>query len=317
MTRRFIADEGYVLIAANSEHYLELAVNAACSLRKYDNRPTALMISGGLQVPSRYLHLFDCVVAFDPHGLFGGNFTRRFVLDAYTPFRRSMHVDADCLLLSRSVDQAWAQFRGLPVGTVAHTVKEGIFFNNAIDVGALVNAGICDQFALTNWGVFYFEVEEGLENCVMAEARQLLEAEAQGRSLHRYTYLSQPGQYSDEPIWGLALPRAGISALEPDYACLLQATSPNSSAHVFDFEAPRFSMTKGSRSGVSGYFFHFCGLRPLAEYLQGVRYFRRAMDVPMPVITEGTAMIHADDWQAAIRAGGMSPNWRFRPAGVV
>lgn len=305
------AMEGYVIVAANSEHYLELAVNAACSLKTLDNRPVALLISGGLLVPRDYLGIFDYIVSFDPLGVYGGNFTRRFVLDRYTPFSRSIHVDADCFLVSRKIDRMWERFRGLPVGTMAHVIDSGIHFNGGVDVGALVEAGVCTKFPMTNWGVFYFEADEAAANPVMQEARALLEAHIAGNTPAAYTYFSQPGQYSDEPIWGLALARVGIEPLRPDYSELLQATSPNSSDHKIDYEEATISMRKGGLNDVSGHFFHFCGISPFQIYLEGVLHFRGKMGISPPVLTtrEGRVLFPED---MVGKVGGMPDRgWRF------
>lgn len=289
-------DQGYVVIAANRAHYLELAVTAACSLKINDNRPVALLISGGLRIPKDYFSVFDWIIAFDPEPPFDGMFIRRFMLDSYTPFERSMHVDADCLLIGSDISRYWALFDGSPVGAMASLVKQGAHFNGAIDVGRLIDEGIAEEFYLGNWGVFYFE--GGRANPVLEEGRSIFKRHLNGEFKAPVTYFSKPGQFSDEPIWGIALPRAGVKAVKPDYSNLLQGTSPNSQDHVFDFENKKFVMKKNGIPGVSGQFFHFCALSPLDPYLRGLIYFRRRMGVPLPDIkTSDGVIVSSATWE--------------------
>jgi hypothetical protein len=256
------------------------------------------------------LTLFDHVVAFDPIGVHCGNFTRRFVLDIFSPYVHSMHVDADCFLLSRNVDEIWGKLKGRDVGVMGYLVNSGVHHNGTVDVTALVSAGVCKNFVLTNWGVFYFHAEPG--NKVMQEATRLLNLQINGELSHPVTYFSKPGQYSDEPLWGIAMANVGIDPLEFDYSNLLQATSPNSSEHVFDFLKPSMNLKKGGVNNVSGYFFHFCGIEPLDHYLKGVLFFREQVGIEPPLIYVDSELIDTNSWSNLSINKKNKLNWKFK-----
>lgn len=310
-------DEGYVLVASDQHHYLELAVNAACSIRYNDSRSVALLISGGIQVPREYLGIFDYIISFDPEPKLGSMFTRRFFLEKYTPYKRAMHIDADCLLIGSNIDRFWNMFAGMPFGVMAQYQTTGKCYRDQIDVDAIRAAGIADGVYVTNWGVFYYE-NTG-QNPVLAKAREILDLQRSGDFKVKLSYFSRPGEYSDEPIWGIALAELGLKMPSHDYSGLLQLTSPNTSDHSFDFVGRRFKASKGGIRNAQGEIFHFAGMNPLEEYLRAVLFFRSKLGISAPQIvgepyktnTESVRM--GDDVKslASRFSSGGTPKFRF------
>ena len=294
-----ISDEGYVLIAANQQHYLEMAVSAACSLKFNDNRPVALLVSGGLSVPKQYFGVFDQIVAFDPPQPYDGMFIRRFMLDTYSPFNKCMHVDADCLLIGNNIEKFWTLFAGRPFGVMAQFQSTGKCYNGGIDVDEIVASGLSDGLYVTNWGVFYFEARS--DNPVLAKGRELLEGHIAGNLPAPATYFSRPGQYSDEPLWGLALALTGEKMPAHNYSGLLQLTSPNTRNHRFDFAGRNFSVDKGGAINATGEFYHFAAMNPLSGYLAGTVFYREEMDIPLPALTSARdEVITPSVWKSSI-----------------
>lgn len=291
--------EGYVLIATNDHHYLEMAVSAACSLRSNDDRPIALMIAGGMSVPKCYFGLFDHIVGFDPGPPYDGDFVRRFVLDSYTPFDRALHVDADCFLIRRDIDRFWSAFGGQQFGVMAQLQTSGKCYRDQIDVDAIVRNGIAPGVYVANWGVFFYDATD--KNPIMAAAQKLIEQHESGVTPVRLSYRSRPGQWSDEPFWGIALAQSGVYVMQPNYQDALQITSPNTSEHEFDYARNTFSVTKGGIRGATGQFYHFAALNPLEAYLKATVYYRRMADLPLPAIqTAKDGMISPDNWRHCI-----------------
>lgn len=290
--------EGYVLIASDSQHYLELAVNAACSLRFNDSRPIALLVSGGVRVPAIYRELFDFVVAFDPEPRVGSMFVKRFDLEKYTPFQRAMHIDADCLLVGNDIDRFWAMFAGKPFGVFAQYQDSGKCYRDQIDIDAIRRAGIAKGVYVTNWGVFYYE-NSGF-NPVLKKAKELLELERSEALDVRLSYFSRPQEYSDEPFWGIALSQLELDISPHDYGNLLQCTSPNTADWDFDYEKRKFEVTKGGLTNVRGEIFHFANLNPLQYYLRGINFYRTAKGIPLPTLIVGSEALSPDYWISRI-----------------
>lgn len=292
--------KGYVLVAAKDYHYLELAVSAACSLRVNDDKPIALLISGGLRVPRKYLDLFDWVIAFDPPAPYDGDFLRRFVLEDYTPFEKAMHVDADCLLIGRGIQSFWERFDSAPFGVLAQFQTSGKCYAGTTDIDQIVQNGISPGVYVTNWGVFYYH-NTG-DNEIMRRGRELIRQHIAKERDIPLTYFSRTGQLSDEPIWGIALAQSGIKVPGLDYGNLLQVTSPSTSNYVFDYAHHSFSVQKGGLPNVRGQFYHYAAMNPLDGYLEGVVYYRNILRTPLPAInTVNGDRLPAEEWTREIK----------------
>lgn len=310
------SSEGYILIAANKHHYLELAVSAACSLKYNDDRPIALMVSGGLSVPKCYFGLFDHIVAFDPGPPYDGMFVRRFVLEQYSPFARCMHIDADCLLIGDNIDRFWKMFADRQFGVMANLKTSGKCYRDTLDIDEVVQAGLAPGVYITNWGVFYYE-NTG-DNIVLKKGRDLLEMMLNDDEAFKASYFSRPGQLSDEPLWGIGLAQTDIDVPEHNYGALLQLTSPNTSNHQFDFAGRKFHARKGGIPAARGEIYHFAAMNPLDGYLDGTRFYREQLKVPLPgIVTNAGAALAPNDWTndvqgaAAQMMDGTHPAFEF------
>ncbi|MFN3213084.1 MAG: hypothetical protein ACE37M_08265 [Henriciella sp.] len=294
------ASEGYILIAANKHHYLELAVSAACSLKYNDDRPIALMISGGLSVPKCYSGLFDHIIAFDPPSPYDGMFVRRFVLEQYSPFDRCMHIDADCLLIGDDIDRFWNLFSDRPFGVMANLKTSGKCYRDTLDIDEVVQAGLAPGVYITNWGVFYYQ-NTG-DNVVLKKGRELLEMMLNDDEAFKTSYFSRPGQLSDEPLWGIGLAQTDIDVPEHNYGALLQLTSPNTSDHKFDFPGRKFHARKGGIPKARGEIYHFAAMNPLDGYLDGTRFYREQLAIDLPDIVLGNGdIISSKEWPLSIQ----------------
>lgn len=271
---------GYVLLADNDQNYVEMAVSLACSLRCNDNKPIALLKGPNLEVPDVYQGIFDFVIDFDPPKPFDGIFTRRFILDEYSPFENSFHVDVDCLLIKPTISQFWSRFSGMPFGCMANMVMNGKVYSEQIDVASIINLNIANGVYQNNWGVFYFEKCNN-QNPVMSRSRCLLEMELSGKLPINLSYYSRPGELSDEPFWGIAISQLGIELPKFEYMNMLQVTSPNTSSYNFTYAENNFTVLK-SNILHSGCFFHYCSLNPVYEYLIGIIHYRNALNIPLP-----------------------------------
>lgn len=264
--------KGYVLIAGYHQHYVEMAVNAACSLKENDNKKIALLKFGGVHVPETYNSIFDYIIDFEPNESNIQAFTRSFYLDKYTPFTENIYVDSDSYLITPIAEKLWDMCAGRDFLNMADTVTEGMHFRNNISAEKIISIGLCKSLRITNIGVFYFRVRNSI-NTTMDECRRIFN-EYQNQLLDiPLSYYAKPGQLSDEPIWAIAMANTN-STIPFNYSQLIQATTPNTRDLKFDFHSKKFSLTKGGLKNVTGFFCHFCGLQPLEIYLKGMIHFR-------------------------------------------
>src|SRR6185437_15522305 len=91
------ASEGYVVIALDDPRYLDLAANTALSIRRADTRPVSVVVN--TPVPDAYAGLFERVIVAEPREDLRGAMAK-LRLPEFTPYARTLYLDADCLVFS-------------------------------------------------------------------------------------------------------------------------------------------------------------------------------------------------------------------------
>ena len=266
--------EGYLIVATGSQKYYDMAAVCAASLKIKDpGKPVALVHDDGVTLPDDVNLYFDhlCRMTRDPRYVGCMNKLRIFDM---TPFTHTMFVDADCILLSTSVEEYWSAYREKSFVMFGANRVDGRIVGK--DVGVLREAfGLesIPQFHVPN----YFFTKDPLTQSVFARANDLfLKNPDMVSSLHN----NMPGQYADEPFLAVALGEAGIKAVEcaPCSRPLL-ITTWRARHFQFDFDADIARFEKPSRyilpslsllpirwESVNPIFVHFTGLKPVAEY---------------------------------------------------
>ena len=97
------ADEGYLALAFDDPRYLDLAANLALSVRRSDTRPISVAVHEGQDIPQFYRPLFDRVIRIAPDPSVRGAMNKVRMI-AFTPYLRTMYVDADCLMVNAKAD---------------------------------------------------------------------------------------------------------------------------------------------------------------------------------------------------------------------
>jgi len=270
--------EGYVVIALDDPRYLDLAANTALSVRRADTRPISVVVNR--PVPEAYTKLFDRIVVAEPREDLRGAMAK-LRLPEFSPYGRTIYLDADCLLFSPRIEFFWRQYRGRAFAVEGHRQSEGPVFACSIgekDAGALCRLLDIPFVGAFNAGVIYFEGDGG---GVFARARAYFAGPHRDAISYRYKH---EGEYADEPFFGAALGALQIAPLEPRPLQRLQVTTPNIVEAVMDLDTGDLSVVKQPAGGKprtwAGVVGHFCGLAPMDRYFALADKLRREAGLP-------------------------------------
>lgn len=277
-----MAEEGYLALAFDDARYLDLAANLALSIRRIDTRPVSVAVLDGQDVPAPYLSLFDQVIRVAPDPAVRGAMNKVRMI-GFTPYLRTMYVDADCLMVNAKAEFFWLKYRGRGFAVEGHRQSQGPVF--ACSLGQKDAAELCRMLGVPyltvfNAGVIYFEnTPDG--QTVFARARELYDGPLREQLTYRYKHA---GEYADEPIFGAALAQLGIPPFEPALTHRLQVTTPNIVDGVVDLDTGELHIVKRPTGGTaqiwSGAICHFCGLSPMETYFDLADRLRRDAKLP-------------------------------------
>lgn len=171
---------GYLTMAVRSEHYLEMAVDMALSLREHSRLPVAIAVDeplGGI-ASGRYAGVFDEIVMVPPR--FRTGRALKYSCALASPFERTIFVDADCIVLG-SLDgllEALATTDFAMLGELLTTNDDEM--HHGFSTRALMERFGLDRYLKTNSGLFCFrkpaavEIMEECLQCYLTEARPAL-----------------------------------------------------------------------------------------------------------------------------------------------
>jgi hypothetical protein len=174
------ARRGYLTMAVRSEHYLEMAVDMALSLREHTELPVAIAVDDvlGPVVSARYTSVFDSVVAVPPRFLDGR--ALKYGCAEASPFEETIFVDADCVVLGRldRLVDALANDDFAMLGEQLTTDDDQM--HHGFSTRALMTRFGLDRYLKTNSGLFCFRKPAAIEimddclECYLTEARPAL-----------------------------------------------------------------------------------------------------------------------------------------------
>ena len=269
------SDAGYLLIATEKKGYLNIAVNAALSIRRLDDRPICLVMDEKVILEDQYHCFFDEIKVVQNAGV-AGAIHKLYAYD-YSPFKKTMFVDTDCLMVKNDIGRFWEKFDGsglifegcaITTGT-AHK-KSAAFLRQRYHIEFIANF---------NSGVFYFE-KSPIAESVFKKTQELYHSA--DRDLISYKFL--PGLYGDEGFFGVAM---GIYHIKPlpitNRMKQLQVPTPYSRDHHINLDRGEcfFIIGKNLEEAkiFSGTICHFCGVEPRSDYLMLASQLRRKADL--------------------------------------
>ena len=259
------AERGVLTLGFGAPRYRRMAVDLARSLRlNSPGTPLAVVTDH----PAEMSRWFDVVVPHDPSH--GRGFAQKLALDRYTPFRRTLFVDADCLAV-RDVEFMWELFAAVPFGVCGRMAGSGRWFGADIaEVRAAV--GLEGPLPLFNGGLMYWS-DAPEAGGVFRTARELVP---------RYSELGfgrmsgRDSAVTDEPLVSIAMALHGLSVVE-DGASTMRTPIGSTGPLRVDVLRRRSGFTKEGVP-VSPAIVHFCG-----DYAEGFVYRREVAKLRLPL----------------------------------
>lgn len=190
--------EGYVLVAVGKEKYFKMAALAAISIRHYDRvRGICLATNEPNALPDDFdTSLFTDIVRL-PSGenLRGTEF--HLFIDQYSPYERTLYVDADCLLCSSDIDSIWDELRSYSVTFPGRKLTDGVW---RVDISSVMSRYGISYVVQLNGGVFYFD-RSSKSTEFFSTAQRIFVTEREKASVKHHS----GGGFANEPIWGITM----------------------------------------------------------------------------------------------------------------
>lgn len=219
-----------IITLAIGDKYIEEAINLGLSLVvNSPNIPRAIVCDRTND--TRLLKYFDFIIPILPE--INNPFLHKISMDLYTPFKKTMFLDADCLCY-KDIFYAFSLFTDSTFGYVGRKAFDGIWYG--LSIQALRTKLHVEYIPQLNSGMFYFtDSIESVE--VFKTARQYYNSyENFNIPLFRKTF------YPDEPAFSMALAQLGIAPTE-DLGRTMRSTS-NASKFELDINRGKCSLFK-------------------------------------------------------------------------
>lgn len=237
---------GYLTLATGRPEYYTWANNLARSILKYEaTAQICLLHDADEQIARQHAPSFTHYVQVDQDQVPRGVEIKLHV-DKYTPFSRTMYLDADMLMSNPGADEIWEHAGGSDVLFAGAKLSKGVWYT---DIAEVIKANNLDHVVKHNSGSFYFtsgaRSREFFSFCrEIRESRPFISSEhSHGRGI------------SDEPIFGVALAHFSI---EP-YTDLSNWHVSTLRLEDWRVEGERTSIQRGGKWH-SPKFVHFIGL---------------------------------------------------------
>lgn len=161
---------GILTLGYGADRYIEMSIRLAQSLIiNSPNYPRAIVSDRCVAELSQY---FDIVIPYNSD--YGRNLEQKLHLDLYTPFERTMFIDADCLV-TRNLDFAFEMFQGHTLTTTeSKTVSRDYSDPNfELNINKVLDYFNIETLQRFNGGVYYFE-QSDMCTTVFNQARKIL-----------------------------------------------------------------------------------------------------------------------------------------------
>lgn len=147
--------EGYLLLASGPARFAQMARNAAASLRVMDPARRICLVHDQFYQPEGVdAQLFDDYSLLPDHPFYPG-FMNKIRLHGASPYRRTMFVDADCLLVKPDIDTYWQAAAQRPFGITGRRQTRGEWKGS--EVSRLLDQEDAPYLVRMNSGVFCFD----------------------------------------------------------------------------------------------------------------------------------------------------------------
>lgn len=297
-------DVGIVVMAYGDRQYHRQARNLALSLRRHASRMARALLTDNPACPAA--DLYDDVVALDPPP--ARDCRAKLHLDLLTPYRRTLFIDADCLVL-QPLDGLLDRFAGQEFAVHGHNATDGYWYADIAETRRRADQPWLPKISS---GLLYFEESERVR-CLFSRARSLVAA------YHEFGFATFAGGIADEPLLSLAMAENGLRAT--DLIDITASPIGISGPITIDVLTGRCSFDKRGRL-VTPIIPHFGADFSSPRHLCGAHYRREALKLvladrlgcgPARLLAGaryGTACLAFNAWVSVLgRAPGDVPQW--------
>ncbi|HPD17894.1 MAG TPA: class I SAM-dependent methyltransferase [Planctomycetota bacterium] len=272
----FPTQEGYLTLATGHGRYVEFAANLALSVKHKDRRPIALLHDERVEVPQTLRPFFDAIIEAKSSRLLPG-LDAKLQLQNYSPFERTMYLDADCLMAKGDAGCFWDRLRDVPFSVVGDAIRRGPYCKFP-DVAELIARMGLPHMIRHNGGFMYFDQSEAARN-VFRRARAYYE---EHRDYLSYRHSDPARGHNEEPLFAAAMALLGLKPVPPRENLMYTARKG-----PYDIDVLRGHCAYGEDPVVSPTFVHFVRLEPRDVYVRETNRLRRWFGVP-PWFPPGT-----------------------------
>ena len=153
--------QGYLTLATGAQKYLEMAVVLGLSLKTFDpKRPVCLLHDERVTLPPYAERIFDQTILVGGDTKYTGCMNKARLYD-YSPFERTMFIDADCILMKPHVDIYWSRCAGRSFTSPGGRQSTGRW--EELDIELACRRFACPYVVVMNSGALYFEKDHAAE----------------------------------------------------------------------------------------------------------------------------------------------------------
>ncbi len=274
--------QGYLILALGPEKYIEMGANLAASIHVMDNtRPVCLIHDSDVGILKKYSRYFDNIIFLESDERYPHVMNKLRLYDI-SPYKSTMFVDADCLLVKNDIENYWDMASTRAFSITGSKSTSGKW--KGIDIETILRQEDAPYLIRMNAGVFYFDKSEesrkffdGLNDFYLRRREHLNISlyhgvKTQTDELYIGLYMGLTGMDCDNVAnidnnsWMVSTWRALYCDFKPEIGRSIIYKGDN---HAFGMPFLPRKVTKLSPS-----FAHFIGLKPRRLYRQLAERFR-------------------------------------------
>lgn len=197
-----MSGEQGIITIATGKAYRAMAYDLGLSLKLHAGQISRAIVT---DVPEqRLVEVYDSIITVRPE--LGDGYRQKLNLDQYTPYDRTMFIDADCLVV-RDLADLFARCADRQFAFAGEIRREGKWYDADLQE-VCQRLGLPDGLAVLNTGFFCF-VKGPLTDRLFHRARELHDQQVDGLGFGDFR-----GTRSDEPALAIALTEARQDPLE-------------------------------------------------------------------------------------------------------
>ncbi|MBW4689891.1 MAG: hypothetical protein KME40_33620 [Komarekiella atlantica HA4396-MV6] len=148
-----ISDSGVITYAYGASYYIEMAKSLARSLRLHSPNILRAIVTDS-QNDRELFELFDYVINCKKE--YGSNVIQKLHLYDYSPFKRTLYIDSDCIAV-RDINFIFDAFKGRSFSVTGDIYLQAGDKDMFMDVDYILNRFALKKLPKFNGGLYYFE----------------------------------------------------------------------------------------------------------------------------------------------------------------